>query len=203
MWTEVRKGIRNFWPWFRGLSTWGQVLGWVIFGLLALVVFGAIIGEDESADKTRQAGKTETTTTQAAQKPEPKPKAKPTNTATNANVRRIVDAKLDEHKTRKVECFDGFCQIDYKPADAPPSYVDEVWLEDQFDAWKELFKLKGFDGAKMTAYADLVSQGGKESVGRLLGLVCNRTDNRQIDWGNVTTDGIKHVCLYREYAKGT
>lgn len=43
---------------------------------------------------------------------------------------------------------------------------------------------------------DLVSTGGKESVGNLFTLTCDRAASDEIDWQAVDEDGIKQVCDY-------
>lgn len=68
--------MKGIWTWFRGLPTWGQVVGWVVGAIVVLGVLGAAFGEDPDSDQATgsenvaQADQTETTETED---PEPAP----------------------------------------------------------------------------------------------------------------------------------
>jgi hypothetical protein len=96
MWREMRLGAERFWRllrglpdrwrWFRGLPTWGQVVGWIVVGFFALVVLGAIIGEEPAKEGEKQTAakqadqapsSTETKSTETTPSTETKPKPEP------------------------------------------------------------------------------------------------------------------------------
>jgi hypothetical protein len=65
MWREMRLGAKRFWTWFRGLPTWGQVVGWILAGIVALTIMGGIVGDDSTkTDTTAVTEPVETTTSQ-------------------------------------------------------------------------------------------------------------------------------------------
>lgn len=122
--------------------------------------------------------------------------------ATSAQVRALVNDRLGSDadgtaRVRSVDCSNRkTCVVRYV-VDEPVVDVSREILEDQRPVWGEMFKDRQLANARLEAYGTTVSSGGKDSVGAVLRLTCDREANRRIDWDNVTAEGMRDLCDYR------
>lgn len=132
--------------------------------------------------------------------------------ATNTQVERLITSELgaavkdslDEEiegrpRVREVDCSQRrTCVVRYT-ADEPLSNDDaeEEILEAQRPVWRQLFSDRQLKSGQLTALGETVSTGGKQSVSPVLELTCDRAAHRQIDWGNVTAEGMRELCDYQ------
>jgi hypothetical protein len=59
-----------------------------------------------------------------------------------------------------------------------------------------LFSDPKLQQASLTSWIDQQTVGGKVVLWPALRISCDRAANAQIDWGNVTPDGLRHLCSY-------
>lgn len=132
--------------------------------------------------------------------------------ATDTQVKRLVESRMGatprdnvrdeiegQRRVRGVECVARrSCVVRYV-ADQPLDDDDaeaEI-LEAQRPVWRGLFSDRRVEKAKLVAVGSTVSPGGKTSISPVLELACDRAAHRQIDWGNVTAEGMRELCDYQ------
>lgn len=171
---------------WRALPKWGQ-RAFIIGGTVAVIALLAL-PEDKPAEKKEP--------TQASEPEKSRPRPHPTLTQ---NVRAAFNDTLDSKAgsspriTRATCSKDGRCVVVYRTRPIALDGKREI-LTDQKQIWKRLFEDHRFFKATFIGTAELVSTGGKTSIGPVMKTTCDRVDNREIDWENVTPDGIEAIC---------
>ncbi|HEY4779123.1 MAG TPA: hypothetical protein VIH47_05985, partial [Solirubrobacterales bacterium] len=74
--------------------------------------------------------------------------------------------------------------------------TEEELVFDQRDVWAALFANPRFRGGFIELEGPVESVGGKVSVEPLLIVRCDRAADNQIDWENVTAEGLKQLCRW-------
>lgn len=96
---------------------------------------------------------------------------------------------------RSVKCNRTECLLSLRPDEASFS-PEREYLEGARPLFKRIFALRSVDIVGVDFYAKLVTPGGKERVGLVANLTCDRSMHRQIDWDKVRADGLKAICIW-------
>lgn len=65
--------------------------------------------------------------------------------------------------------------------------------------FKYAFSDKKVDSVTVTVQGPVTSTGGKSSTAKLFSLYCTRGSANQIDWDNVTVNGLKQLCRFDQF----
>ena len=134
-------------------------------------------------------------------------KAPSSFTASNASVSELVTKEINGGtspglaKPPTVHCLNNECLISYVVKEPTGvSYEAEMILPTR-QVWKALFEDPSIKGAKITVEGPVESLGGKKETGEIYELECTREDANQIEWSNVTEEGMTKICTYHKAVK--
>jgi hypothetical protein len=132
-----------------------------------------------------------------------------TFTAANGFVRAYMKADSVGYAIRSVDCANRTtCTIAYDDVDPENHPIlsailgsgvndPEVQLiRPMTELFRALFSDPKLQQASLTSWIDQQTVGGKVVLWPALRISCDRAANAQIDWGNVTPDGLRHLCSY-------
>jgi hypothetical protein len=207
------KGVRAIWG---NASKWGKATIIATTGIVVLIVLGAILGEEDHSRKAESPKTVEHHPAQAVrQKSRPSPvhkpkqraqQPKPSPAALRLQEEEQAQVELEESVKEVVNSADvacGFagggkvtCGVTYEIDELVGIDADEELLNAQRDVWETLFANPRFKEGFVELEAPVETVGGKESVDPVLRVRCDRAAARQIDWGNVQSDGMKQLCRW-------
>lgn len=132
--------------------------------------------------------------------------------ATDASVRQLFVEQLGPRaswdmtstgyaRVKRAGCLRrlGLCAI---------TYVPDQWnvsSDEMFDAldpiWARLFTDPHLRAALIIAEGPIQTLGGKWQMSTYFTLTCHRSDSNQIDWNNVSAEGVKSICKYNQFVQ--
>jgi hypothetical protein len=146
-------------------------------------------------------GDEEGATTKAEAQPPPPATTQPKAQTLTEQVTALVldelgdDAPGDRSRIRRVKCVQRVCSVHYNANEAILDAAKET-IDDQRWIWQHMFADLNVREATLVPWAETTSVGGKKSDDPIMRVTCDRQANAQIDWENVTDDGVKELCTY-------
>lgn len=181
-------------------------LRWVS-GIAAFIVFVAIAGaiQGEPVEETPAASSSPPSESEPKPepkaKPRPKPEPPPRFRGQQAKIEAVFIDHLGGDPAKGLKRIRGITRRASRSYFVQMNANDITFGEDEVlrnlrPVFDDLLNEQKLRRVRILAYTDVVSVGGKESVGPFFAIECDRADNAQIDWDNVLEEGMKTICDY-------
>jgi len=144
-----------------------------------------------------------------------------TFTANEQSLRRYISAEHIgeyEHSARNIRCTSEACNVEFNDSNPNPSgivnkllglatgrksSIEEELIEAPNQIFAAVFADHRMQSATVTSWIDTETVGGKRRRWPALRISCSHTAAAQIDWENVSLEGLQQLCDYKLFPRGT